>query len=134
MYFERFPGKPESSSAAPDHGSMDPPQMGTSEIQQPELSKSPSLDHYLVSPASDASLDHFLASPESDASADDSLVSADAEWGSSPSASSGELSVNDEEFSEQGSQQAQVLASHFRPTAQGQGCRKRGPEGVARSG
>lgn len=56
--------QPEAS----DHGSMDPPQMGTSEIQQPGLSKSPSLDHYLESPGSDASLKHYLESPESYAS------------------------------------------------------------------
>jgi hypothetical protein len=59
-------GKPDSDIAglkglqpeAP--GSMDPPQMGTSEIQQvsPELYKSPSLGHYLPeSETSDASAD-----------------------------------------------------------------------------
>jgi hypothetical protein len=102
MYFERLSGKPGSDLAglralqpeAPDHGSMDPPQTGTSEIQQvsPGLSKSPSeasLDHYLASPGSEASLNHYLASPESEASfgsADDSLVSTDPESGPSRSA------------------------------------------------
>jgi hypothetical protein len=88
MYFERLSGRPDSDLAglkgllpAPDHGSMDPPQMGTSEIQQaqPELSKSPS----------EASLDHYLASPGSDASVDDHPVSTDFELGSSQSAASG---------------------------------------------
>jgi hypothetical protein len=93
---------------------MDPPQMGTSEIQEvsPELSKSSSFDHYLASSASEASLDHYLASSDSEsdasfasldhhlassdsesdasfASAHDSLVSTDSESGSSPSAASG---------------------------------------------
>jgi hypothetical protein len=108
MYFERLSGKPDSDLAGlkglqpeePEHGSMDPPQMGTSEIQQvsPELSKSPSFDHYLASPASpaseasEASFDHYLASPESDApiaSADEYPVSTDSELGSSRSAASG---------------------------------------------
>ena len=98
MYSERLSGKPDSDLAglkglqpeAPDYESMDPSQVGTSEIQQPELSKSPSLDHYLGSPTSDvseASLDHYLAS-ESDAShvsADDYPVSPDPEPGSSAS-------------------------------------------------
>jgi hypothetical protein len=102
MYSERLSGKPDSDLAglkglqpeAPDYGSMDPPQMGTSDIQQPELSKSPSFDHYLGSPtsvASDASLDHYLASESdaSDVSADDYPVSPDPEPGSSASAASG---------------------------------------------
>ena len=42
-----------SSSTVPDHESMGPHQMGTSEIQEPEVSpalvKSPSLNHYLKS-------------------------------------------------------------------------------------
>jgi hypothetical protein len=58
----------------------------------PELSKSPSLDHYLESPESEASLNHYLASdsPESDdasfASTDDSVV---AVTGSTPDSDSG---------------------------------------------
>ncbi len=105
MYFdpERLSGKPDSDLAglkglqpeAPDHGSMDPLQKGTNEIQQPELSKSPSFDHYLASPASpasEASLDHYLASESdaSDVSADDYhyLGSPDPESGSSRSAES----------------------------------------------
>jgi hypothetical protein len=89
MYFERLSGKPDSDLAGlkglqpeePDHGSMDPPQMGTSEIQQvsPELSKSPSFDHYLASSESIASI----------ASADEYPVSTDSESGSSRSAASG---------------------------------------------
>ena len=68
MYFEWLSGKPESGLVglkgllpkAPVQGSVDPPQVGTSDVQQvsPELSKSPSdasLNHYLTSsPASDA--------------------------------------------------------------------------------
>lgn len=68
MYFERLSGKPDSDLAglkgllfkAPVQGSVDPSQVGTSEVQQvsPELSKS----------SSDASLDHYLtSSPASDA-------------------------------------------------------------------
>jgi hypothetical protein len=82
MYFERLFGKLDSGlmglkgllPEAPVQGSVDPPQVGTSEVQQvsPKLSKSPSdasLDHYLTSsPASDVSLDHYLtSSPASDA-------------------------------------------------------------------
>ena len=46
------PPQSPTSSTAPDHGSVDPSQMGTSEIQQmwPELTKSPSLEHYLLVP------------------------------------------------------------------------------------
>jgi hypothetical protein len=69
MYLEWIAAKAKSDQAklkevqpkAPDHGSMDPPQMGTSEIQQvsPELSKSPS----------EASVPESVAStPESKAS------------------------------------------------------------------
>jgi hypothetical protein len=68
MYFERLSGKPDSGLAglkgllpkAPVQGSVDPLQVGTSEVQQvsPKLSKSPSelsLDHFVTSsPASDA--------------------------------------------------------------------------------
>jgi hypothetical protein len=91
MYFERLSGKPDSDLTGlkgpqpevPDHGSMDPPQMGTSEIQQvsPDLSKSPSLGHYLGSPESETPF----------ASADDSLpvASTDSELYSSPSAANG---------------------------------------------
>jgi hypothetical protein len=91
MYFERLSGKPDSDLAGlkgpqpevPDHGSMDPPQMGTSEIQQvsPKLWNSPSLAHYLVSPKSETPI----------ASADDSLqvASTDSELDPSPSAASG---------------------------------------------
>src|SRR6267154_2312345 len=112
MYFERLSENPDSDLAgfkglqpeSSNHGSMDPPQMGTSEIQQPELSKSPSLDHFLTSPGSEASLDHYLASsapdasdasfhhytasPGSDASADEYPVSTVSESGSSRSAPS----------------------------------------------
>ena len=102
MYFGGLSGKPDSVSVliglegvqpeAP--GSVDPLQMGTSEIQQvspePELSKSPSLDHYLESPVSEASLNHYLEVPESETSfgsahASDSLTSTDYESGSSSS-------------------------------------------------
>jgi hypothetical protein len=106
MYSERLSGKPDSDIAGLkalqpeplDHGLIDAPQIGTSEIQQvsPELSKSPSeasLDHYLASPGSEASLSHYLpVAPESEASfasTDDHLVSTDPESGSSLSAASG---------------------------------------------
>lgn len=61
------------ASIGPDYGSMDP-QIDTSEIQQlsPELTKSPSLDHYLPS------------SPESFASTSDSLTSSAKSDSSSP--------------------------------------------------
>ena len=86
-YFERLFGKPDTpsgsasetgqhappqnpaSSTVPDQGPMDSHQMETSEIQQesPELTKSPSLGHYLESPESDASLSHYLKStPDSE--------------------------------------------------------------------
>jgi hypothetical protein len=101
MYFERLSGKPDSDLAglkalqpeAPDHGSMDSPQTGTSEIQQPELFKSPSFDHYLESPgsdASDASLNHYLWPPVSDGyDASAGEYSTDSESDSSLSAPSG---------------------------------------------
>ena len=102
MYSERLSEKPDSDLAglkglqpeAPDHESMDPSQMGTSEIRQPELSKSPSLDHYLDSPTSEtseASLNHYLTS-ESDAShvpLDDYVVVPDPEPDLSAGAASG---------------------------------------------
>jgi hypothetical protein len=49
---DHAPPQSPTSSTAPDHGSTDPSQMGTSEIQQvwPELTKSPSLEHYLFVP------------------------------------------------------------------------------------
>jgi len=57
MYFESLSGNPESELAGleglhPFDGLQRPPQMGTSEIQQvwPELTKSPSLEHYLFVP------------------------------------------------------------------------------------
>ncbi|KAF8500777.1 hypothetical protein F5888DRAFT_1801348 [Russula emetica] len=65
------PQSPASeSSTAPDHGSTDPPQMGTSEIQEEspeELSRTPSLDHYVMSPEElerTPSLDHYVMTPE----------------------------------------------------------------------
>jgi hypothetical protein len=86
-----------TSSTAPDHGSMDPPQTDKSDIQQvsPELPKSPSLSHYLESPESDehlSSLDEYLASLESDtpfSSMNDYLASTALKSGSSTSAVSG---------------------------------------------
>jgi hypothetical protein len=65
----------------PDHGSIDPLQIGTSEIQQvsPELWNSPSLNHYLALPEPEASF----------APANDHLESTDPRSGSSPSAASG---------------------------------------------
>ena len=69
---ESLSGKPESLSAAPDYGSMDPIQAGTSEIQEvsPELTNSPSLNRWLPSPESSASFasvnsDGYLGSSES---------------------------------------------------------------------
>ena len=88
MYSERLSGKPDSDLAGLK--GLQPEEVGTSEIQQPELSKSPSLDHYLGSPTSEASLDHYLTSESdtSDAPADDHLVSPDPESGSSRGAAS----------------------------------------------
>jgi hypothetical protein len=56
---------------APDHGSMDPPQMGTSEIQQvsPELSKSPSEVSMPESEASKASAHDYPVSTNSESGA-----------------------------------------------------------------
>jgi hypothetical protein len=63
-----------ASSTAPKYGSMDLRRMVTSGIQQvsPELSNSPSFDHYVVSPevspapelSNPPSLDHYVGSPE----------------------------------------------------------------------
>ena len=74
---EHAPPQTQSpTSTAPDDGAMDPPQTGTSEIQQvsQEPLRSPSLDHYLpASPGSEASLDHYLlASPGSSGSSESS--------------------------------------------------------------
>jgi hypothetical protein len=63
-----------ASSTAPEYGSMDLRRMVTSGIQQvsPELSNSPSFDHYVVSPevlpapelSNSPSFDHYVVSPE----------------------------------------------------------------------
>jgi hypothetical protein len=75
---EHAPPQTQSpTSTAPEDGSMDPPQTGTSEIQQvsQEPLRSPSLDHYVVSPGSEASSDHYVVSPGSEASLDHYLAS-----------------------------------------------------------
>jgi hypothetical protein len=76
------PPQSSTSSTAPDSGSMDPPQMSTSEIQQvsselmtppslghvapPELSKSPILGNYMVPTklSKFPILEHYMAQPE----------------------------------------------------------------------
>ena len=74
MYFERLSGNPESDLAGlkgllPFDGLHNPPQMGTSEIQQvsSEPSKSPSLDHDVVTPEllkSPTNWEHYILPPE----------------------------------------------------------------------
>jgi hypothetical protein len=61
------PRQSPASSTAPDQGSTSSPQMDTSETQQvsQELSKSPSLDHYVQTQpelSNSPSLDHYLQS------------------------------------------------------------------------
>ena len=67
------PPQSPTSSTAPDHGSMDPLQMGTSEIGQvsPGFMKSPSF-HYLVKPESDGPIngDALPQSPTSSTAPD----------------------------------------------------------------
>ena len=90
------PPQSPASSTAPEHGSKDLPQTGTSEIQEisPEVSNPPSSDRYVVSPKlSEApSFDSsHLGSPEADApisSVGSNHMSAVSETGSSRSAAS----------------------------------------------
>ncbi|KAI0278218.1 hypothetical protein BGY98DRAFT_975346 [Russula aff. rugulosa BPL654] len=95
---EHAPPQTQSpTSTAPDDGPMDPPQTGTSEIQQvsQEPLRSPSLDHYVVLPGSEASLDHYVVSPGSEASLDHYLLASPGSSGSSGSYESYESGNDD---------------------------------------
>ena len=95
------PAQSPASLTAPEHGSKDLPQTGTSEIEElsPEVSNSPSFDRYVIPPklplAKAPSFDtYYLGSPEADApisSVDKHQISTVPESGSSPSAASGSV-------------------------------------------